>query len=129
WHHCMTRMTPAEETYLKAWMQAIRNIGAGTGKRATRYRKVARQALEKCRSAIPAWIMPIHRLAETVTPGEDQFDVVIVDEASQSGGAALLMHYIAKKINIVGDDKQIAPYNVGINRDDVELLRHRHIKD
>jgi len=129
WFHCMTRMTPAEETYLKAWMQAIRNIGAGTGKRANRFRKVARQTLDRCRSAIPAWIMPIHRVAETVSPGEDLFDVVIVDEASQSGAEALFLHYIAKKIIIVGDDKQIAPYNVGINRDDVELLRTRHIQD
>ena len=129
WYHCMTRMTPAEETYLKAWMQAIRNIGAGTGKRADRFRKVARQTLDRCRSAIPAWIMPIHRVAETVSPGEDLFDVVIVDEASQSGAEALFLHYIAKKIIIVGDDKQIAPYNVGINRDDVELLRTRHIRD
>ena len=129
WHHCMTRMTPAEETYLKAWVQAIRNIGAGTGKRANRFRKVARQTLDRCRSAIPAWIMPIHRLAETVSPGEDLFDVVIVDEASQSGPEALFLHYIAKKIIIVGDDKQIAPYNVGINRDDVELLRSRYIPD
>jgi very-short-patch-repair endonuclease len=73
--------------------------------------------------------MPIHRLAETVSPGEDIFDVVIVDEASQSGAEALFLQYIAKKIIIVGDDKQIAPYNVGINRDDVELLRNRHIAD
>jgi very-short-patch-repair endonuclease len=129
WHHCMARMTSTEETYLKAWMQAIRNIGAGTGKRATRFRKVARQTLDKCRSAIPAWIMPIHRLAETVSPGEDLFDVVIVDEASQSGAEALFLQYIARKIIIVGDDKQIAPYNVGISRDDVELLRSRHISD
>ena len=129
WFHCMTRMTPAEETYLKAWMQAIRNIGAGTGKRADRFRRVARQTLDRCRSAIPAWIMPIHRVAETIDPGVDQFDVVIVDEASQSGAEALFLHYIAKKIIIVGDDRQIAPYNVGINRDDVELLRGRYIAD
>jgi hypothetical protein len=129
WFHCMARMSPAEETYLKAWVQAIKNIGAGTGKRATRFRKVARQTLDRCRSAIPAWIMPIHRVAETITPGEDRFDVVIVDEASQSGAEALFLHYIAKRIIIVGDDRQIAPYNVGINRDDVELLRSRHIPD
>src|SRR5688500_1766739 len=73
--------------------------------------------------------MPIHRVAESVTPGEDRFDVVIVDEASQSGAEALFLHYVAKKIIIVGDDRQIAPYNVGINRDDVELLRSRHIPD
>ena len=129
WFHCMNRMTPTEETYLKAWVQAIKNIGAGTGKRATRFRKVARQTLDRCRSAIPSWIMPIHRVAETVSPGEDRFDVVVVDEASQSGAEALFLHYIAKKIIIVGDDKQIAPYNVGIDRDDVELLRSRHIPD
>ena len=29
----------------------------------------------------------------------------------------------------MGDDKQIAPYNVGINRDDVERLRSPHIPD
>src|SRR5207237_10459046 len=111
WFHCMTRMTPAEETYLKAWMQAIRNIGAGTGKRADRFRKVARQTLDRCRSAIPAWIMPIHRLAETVSPGEDQFDVVIVDEASQSGAEALFLHYLAKKVIVVGDVKLMPAFN------------------
>ena len=37
------------------------------------------------------------------------FDVVIVDEASQAGPEALFLTYIAKKIIIVGDDKQIEP--------------------
>lgn len=129
WQHCLDRMTSKQETYLKAWMQAIQKIGAGTGKRATRYRKVARQNLEQCRSAIPAWIMPLYRVVESVTPGEDIFDVAIIDEASQSGMEALFLNYIAKQIVVVGDDKQIAPDYVGASRDDVELLRKRHISE
>ena len=50
------------------------------------------------------------------------FDVVIVDEASQAGPEALFLTFIAKKIIIVGDDKQIEPDAVGIQLDKVEAL-------
>ncbi len=73
--------------------------------------------------------MPIYRVAETIHPGTDKYDVVIVDEASQSGPEALFLHYLAKRIVVVGDDKQISPEFVGITREDVELLRQRHILD
>jgi len=71
----------------------------------------------------------MYRVAETVTPGTDMFDVVIVDEASQSGPEAIFLQYLAKKIVVVGDDKQISPEYVGLTREDVELLRQRHIGD
>ncbi len=129
WAHCMERMSSEQETYLKAWMQAIRKIGPSKSKRATRFGRVARENLEKCRSAIPAWIMPIHRVVESVTPGENVFDVAIIDEASQSGVEALFLQYLARQVVVVGDDKQIAPDHVGLNRDDVEALRRRHIPD
>jgi superfamily I DNA and/or RNA helicase len=125
----MGRMTPAQETHLKGWMMAVRHIGAGTGKRAARYRPVARELLQMCRSAIPAWIMPTYRVVEIVTPQEDAFDVAIVDEASQSGMDALFLHYIARTVVMVGDDKQIAPEYIGLNRDDVEISRRRYIPD
>jgi len=85
--------------------------------------------MKECRSAIPAWIMPVYRVAESVRPGADAFDVVIVDEASQSGPEALFLYYLGKQIVVVGDDKQISPDSVGIPRDDVELLRQRYIAD
>jgi len=129
WVLCLDRMTNSQETYLKGWMQAIRRIGAGTGKRAVRYRRIARSHLDNCRSAIPAWVMPLYRVVQTVMPGEDLFDVAIIDEASQSGMEALFLYYIAKKVLVVGDDKQIAPDYVGLNRDSIEHLRARHIQD
>lgn len=129
WRHCLTRLTEHQRQHLEAWSKAMQRIGKGTGKYAGLHRKAAREHMEKCRSAIPAWIMPIYRVAETIRPGTDTFDVVIVDEASQSGPEALFLQYLAKKIVVVGDDKQISPDFVGITREDVELLRQRHLCD
>ncbi|MFT4037013.1 MAG: AAA domain-containing protein, partial [Thermomicrobiales bacterium] len=129
WRFCFERMTETERQNLMAWMQSMRKIGKGTGKYAARHRQAARQYMDQCRSAIPAWIMPIYRVAESVRPGADVFDVVIVDEASQSGPEALFLQYIARQIVVVGDDQQISPESVGINREDVLALQARHIAD
>jgi very-short-patch-repair endonuclease len=129
WGHCFSRLTEHERQNLMAWTKAVRRIGKGTGKYASMHRKAARKHMDECRSAIPCWIMPIYRVAETIHPGTDRYDVVIVDEASQSGPEALFLHYLAKRIVVVGDDKQISPEFVGITREDVELLRQRHISD
>jgi len=58
--------------------------------------------------------MPLHRVWDTVDPAPGMFDVIVVDEASQCGLEALPLFYLAKKILIVGDDKQISPEAVGI---------------
>ena len=55
------------------------------------------------------------------------FDIAIIDEASQSGPEALLLAYLAKKLVIVGDDKQIHPTYAGIDFQDVNQLRDRYI--
>jgi very-short-patch-repair endonuclease len=129
WRHCFERMTEFERQSLMAWMAAMRRIGKGTGIHAPAHRRAARMNMDNCRSAIPAWIMPIYRVAETIRPGKDAFDVVIVDEASQSGPEALFLQFIAKQIVVVGDDKQISPDFVGISRGEVEVLREQHISD
>ena len=129
WGHCFSRLKEHERQHLMAWKDAIRRVGRGTGRHAPMHRKAAREHMEQCRSAIPAWIMPIYRVAETIRPGQESFDVVIVDEASQSGPEAIFLQYLAKKIVVVGDDKQISPDFVGTMRTDVELLRQRHILD
>jgi very-short-patch-repair endonuclease len=129
WARCFERLSEKERQYLVAWTKAVKRIGKGTGKYANRHRQSARDSMQHCKSAIPAWIMPIHKVAETIEPGQDSFDVVIVDEASQSGPEALFLQYLAKKIVVVGDDKQISPDFVGFNREHVEMLRQRHILD
>jgi len=131
WAHTINRINADEKVigYLRAWELAVRRIGKGTGKHANQHRRDARANMEKCRSAIPAWVMPIYRVVETVEIKPDIFDVVIVDEASQSGPEALFLQYIAKKIVVVGDHKQISPEIIGIDHDDVEALRRRYLFD
>jgi len=85
--------------------------------------------MNQCREAIPAWIMPFYRIAETVEPRKHCFDVVIVDEASQSGPEALLLQYLAKQIVIVGDDQQISPEDVGVDQGHVFSLQQLYLYD
>ena len=127
WKHCLETLKDSERQHLVAWTKAIRRIGKGTGKYAPEHRRAAQEHMEECRGAIPAWIMPLYRVAESVQPGKDSYDVIIVDEASQSGPEALLLHYLAPKIIVVGDDRQISPDSVGLNRASVNELRRKHL--
>ena len=129
WRSTMDRMTPGEQAALVRWQNAVRRIGKGTGKHAGTWRKVAQEALNEARSAIPAWIMPVYLVAESFAVSPGMFDVVIVDEASQAGPEALFLTYIAKKIVIVGDDRQIEPEGVGIQLAQVGALVRQYLYD
>ena len=129
WQHCFERLTESQRQHLMAWTNAVRRIGRGTGVRAEIHRRDARMHMDECRGAVPAWIMPFYRLAETIEAQPESFDVVIVDEASQSGPDTLALLYLAKQIIVVGDDQQISPEAVGVQRADVDLLSERLISD
>jgi very-short-patch-repair endonuclease len=129
WEFVLSRLKPEQREHLMAWRLAVKKIGKGTGKYASQYRKEARYHLDYCRGAIPAWVMPIYRVAETTKPAPNLFDVAIIDEASQSGPEALFLQYIARKIVVVGDDQQISPESVGLDRSAVDALRQRYIRD
>lgn len=128
WDSMLTSMTDLQNSHLKAWTKAVKRVGKGTGKNAPRYRKEAQGHMEKCKDAIPAWIMPLYQVFENFDVKPDLFDVVIIDEASQSWHEAILLKYIAKKIIIVGDDKQISPSKIGIQVEDVAKLQNRYLK-
>lgn len=129
WINMLQSMTNLQSQHLKAWMKSVKNIGKGTGKHAAKYRAEAQNHMEKCIDAIPAWIMPIQQVFENFEIQPNLFDVVIIDEASQSWHEALLLKYIAKKIIIVGDDKQISPTIIGIEENDVKKLQHKYFND
>lgn len=130
WLACLSRFTEVHRQSLVAWRQAISRVGkGGKGKYAALHRATARQELKRCQPAIPAWVMPLHRVVENVDAEPEQFDVAIIDEASQSGPEAVILNHIAKKVVVVGDDKQIRPLNVGTDLADVEQLRRQYIAD
>lgn len=129
WHCCLDRMNEKQRQNLVAWSLAIKKIGKGTGKHVEQHRKEAEEYMTECRTAIPAWIMPLYRVVESFKPAQELFDVVIVDEASQLGPESLALFYIAKKCVIVGDDQQISPEDIGVDPKDVDLLIERFLQD
>jgi very-short-patch-repair endonuclease len=112
WGHCLGRMTAHQAQALQAYEQHMRAVGKGTGRYAARFRTLARQAMREARDAVPAWIMPLDVVLETLSPVRDSFDVVIVDEASQASLEDLFLLWLAPRVIVVGDDKQCAPSQV-----------------
>jgi very-short-patch-repair endonuclease len=129
WSHCFSRLSSDHRGHMEAWRQAMRRLGKGTGKHAPRHRRDAQHHLEQCREAIPAWIMPLHRVWDTVDPRPGMFDVIIVDEASQCGLEGLPLLFLGKKILVVGDDKQISPEAVGVDREFVFQYMREYLYD
>ena len=112
---------------LIGWKQTVKKIGKGTGKNAPMYRAKARELMVKCQSAVPGWIMPIGKALESLNPGTNKFDIIIIDEASQSDISSLAILYMGKKLVIVGDDKQVSPMAVGVQVDKMNALKEMYI--
>ncbi|MGD9713749.1 MAG: AAA domain-containing protein, partial [Thermomicrobiales bacterium] len=72
--------------------------------------------------------MPLSRLVESFDFSSNQFDVVIIDEASQCDVMALLALAISQKVIIVGDDKQVSPLAVGQDLTVVDKLIKMHLE-
>ncbi|MGH3789182.1 MAG: AAA domain-containing protein [Pseudonocardiaceae bacterium] len=110
--HCLTRMTQSQRQALQVYKSHMSAYGKGTGRYKARYLGAARDAMMEAPQAVPAWVMPLSHVVETINPDPDAFDVVIVDEASQVGIEALFLLWLAPRVVIVGDDKQCAPAQI-----------------
>jgi very-short-patch-repair endonuclease len=81
-----------------------------------------------CRGAVPVWIMPMSRVVESFDPRTVRFDVVIIDEASQSDVMGLLALYYADTAIVVGDNEQVSPSAVGQELTTVQHLIDEHLQ-
>ncbi len=120
-------MTERVQGALMRFVSAVAKIGKGTGKRAPRHRRDAYRAMKDCYSGVPCWIMPTWRVSESLPSDFGSFDLVIIDEASQSDITALPAIMRAKKILIVGDDKQVSPTAAFIAEEKILQLRHNFL--
>ncbi|MDO9465153.1 MAG: AAA domain-containing protein [bacterium] len=115
--------------HLQAWVQAVKKIGkTGRGKRALKFRKIAQEEMEYCKTSIPCWIMPLYKVTETIQPEQGIYDYVITDEASQLGPDAIFLLYISKNIIIVGDDKQTSPEYIGVDANTMVPFINKHLQ-
>jgi very-short-patch-repair endonuclease len=121
-------MTGPIRSALMMFATALRRTGRGTGKGAVRHRRDARAAMAQCYGAIPCWIMPSWRVAEQL-PGElGSFDLVVMDEASQSDIREVTTLLRGRKVLVVGDDKQVSPTAAFIDDAKIQRLEHGFLK-
>jgi len=128
WERQLDRMSGSAGTALKTWSSLMKQIGAGTGKQAAALQAEARQQMVDAQPAVPVWIMPIWRIFETVDPVHSEpFDVVIIDESSQSDLRGVPIWWTAKRVIVVGDEEQVTPAAVGQNVDVIAQLQQQHL--
>jgi very-short-patch-repair endonuclease len=113
WSAQARRTSPRQRQALVGWLDTIRRIGKGHGVRVALLRAEAARKMSECRGAVPVWVMPLSRVVENFDPRLTRFDVVIIDEASQSDVMALVALYLGKTVLVVGDHEQVSPSAVG----------------
>jgi very-short-patch-repair endonuclease len=111
-----------QQQALTGWLGLHKKIGKGSGKHVGRLKQEAKKKLVECRSAVPVWIMPLSRVTECFDLATTRFDVVIIDEASQSDPLGLIAFALGREIVVVGDHEQVSPYAVGQSTDRVNAL-------
>jgi very-short-patch-repair endonuclease len=122
-------ITNQVESSLHMFMAAMRNLPKGKNAvGAIRLRQDARNAMEKSYAAVPCWIMPTWRISESLPASLGSFDVVIIDEASQSDITALPALLRGKKVLVVGDDKQVSPTAAFVEEKKLLQLKHNYLK-
>lgn len=129
WLALKQQASQAVMTALTAYGVAVSRIGKGTGKSANRHRRTAQAAANAVKGALPCWIMPHHRVSESLPSELGIFDLVIVDEASQSTLSGLPALFRAKQILVVGDDRQVSPDNVGLAMDQANARAARYLSE
>lgn len=117
------RMTKPIRQAMESFTQAVSKIGTGKGKKAPRFIRAAQEAAKQASAAAPVWIMPEYKIPEQLPAKFGDFDLVILDEASQSDITALAALARGKKILVVGDEEQVSPSVVGIAAQKINALR------
>lgn len=123
------KMSERVKGSLMRFVSAIAKIPKTKGaKRAPRYRRDAYKAMQDCYGGVPCWIMPTWRVSESLPSEFGSFHLVIIDEASQSDITALPAILRAKKLLIVGDDKQVSPTAAFLAEEKILQLKHNFLR-
>ncbi|MFI5958571.1 AAA domain-containing protein [Cryptosporangium sp. NPDC051539] len=129
WLAAAGRMDDQARDALAGWASALRKVGKGSGRRSAGWTALAQQHMRDAVAAVPVWIMSVDRALQQFTGGTTPFDVVIVDEASQCGLLSMPVLSLGTRAVVVGDDRQIGPYAIGLAHDEVARLGQDHLGD
>src|SRR6185437_14172849 len=94
-----------------------------SGPTACRLRLVAREALESCHEGIPCQIMPAWRVAEQLPARLGAFDLVVIDDASQSDLRELTAMLRGCKVLVTDEDRPTSEM-IDLGGRDIERIEH-----
>lgn len=114
---------------LEGWKQTRAKMGKTKSARNADLRMQCQKLMLDCQKAVPAWVMNVNDALSNFNLKDNKFDVIIIDEASQSDLTALPLLYMGKKVIVVGDDKQVSPLAVGVKDADVQMLAITYLKE
>jgi very-short-patch-repair endonuclease/cellulose biosynthesis protein BcsQ len=127
WKNQIANTLPSQRSALVGYAAIAKRMGRGKVKGYARLLREAKENLKTGSSAVPVWIMPLVKVAESFNPASTRFDVLIVDEASQCDLMAFIAMYMAERVIIVGDDEQVTPSAVGQKLDLVHKLIDQYL--
>lgn len=128
WLRFAEQATPEIKSALNAYASALIKISkTGTGKKDPEHRRAARDASAIATKAVPCWIMSHAKVSEQLPSEFGMFDLLIIDEASQSDLTALPVMLRAKKILVVGDDKQVSPDGAFLDVETINQWIHQFL--
>uniref|UniRef100_A0A7S3K4Q6 AAA+ ATPase domain-containing protein n=1 Tax=Aureoumbra lagunensis TaxID=44058 RepID=A0A7S3K4Q6_9STRA len=121
------RMSPKTCAALVRLVSAVSAAAAvsSDSQRYARLREDLASAMADCADKVPVWIMPLARVAQCLPATISQFELVIVDEASQLDASAIPALLRGAKILIVGDHKQVSPTAAFVAEKDMIQLSTR----
>jgi len=90
--------------------------------RQRRRRQEYLDSFNRCSRFIPCWVLTTSQISDYL-PSECLFDLVIIDEASQSDVTVLPGMLRGKQWLIVGDGKQVSPTECFVSEDQINCLR------
>jgi very-short-patch-repair endonuclease len=128
WASQARRTSSRQRQALVGWLDTVRRIGKGHGIRVSLLRAEAARKMSECRGAVPVWVMPLSRVVENFDPRTTRFDVVVIDEASQSDVMALVALYLGKTVLVVGDHEQVSPSAVGQDLGVIQNLIFQYLR-
>lgn len=129
WAALIQRTDQSTLAALRSYAVGVKKMRKGTGAKALGLQSMVRGEMEKSRDAVPVWIAPLYRVAETFDARRTRFDVVIIDEASQLDVTGLLAWFFGKQVIVVGDDEQVTPEGIGIGDARIQTLIDTYLPD
>jgi hypothetical protein len=110
------------------FMITLRKMAATcSGPTAYRLRQIAREALESCYEGFPCQLMPAWRAAEQLPARLGAFDLVVIEDASQSDLRELTAMLRGRKVVVTEDDRPTRKPAEPRDRD-IESIEHAFLR-